>query len=602
MTRFAGFVSLAYAMTVFGCTVQDAERAPTLTMEGSSDPAGCVDRDGDGYGRGCEPGADCDDRDPEIHSGCVCRRVAEGCVCEPGEPPQSCELPPSQNASGESVCHEGTRYCRNGIWGACESVQSYLAGPLAELSGLIDPDCHMPCHACALGCYKVVDPLDPVDDGLTGDNSSCVNWETGGGIRLMGSADPEAAGCDALDDVDGGADAGADAGTDGDDGGMDGGMDGGTDGENEQCVVRTCQNKTYDCGDCQDNDGDGLTDADDPECLGACQNSEETFAGNIPGQNNAPCKHDCYFDKDTGHGNDDCRWDHRCDELEPQNGCGYDPDVKISGTKLSCEELAVEQSAECEDTCGPLTPPGCDYFGCCELPANSGNYVWIGSEDEDGEPSCDSESVLDPDKCHPCTPVGAYLKPCGPCELCAGMTELPEHCVEPPPPPEETLYALSGTYSQLVSFNECVLNERPDWNEFTFDAHIPEGTSIRISACTLSSLQESCEPELLGTIVSNGSCAEDADCESGSCAADNTCQLITGAACVNDDDCPDAASCSNGSCIYPDQPMDTAGSLSPGQNLLPYVYVEITLFADATASETPVLYEWVLTYRCSSMV
>jgi hypothetical protein len=602
MGRTGHLTSLLGAVALLGCTVQESERAPRLALEGSSSPDACVDRDGDGYGRGCEPGADCDDRDPDIQSGCVCTRVAEGCACEAGQPPQPCELPLTENEYGQPVCHEGTRYCRDGVWGGCESVQSFLADPAADLAALVDPDCHAPCHACAINCFRVVDPLDPVDGGLTVDNSDCINWATGGGIRLTGSADPEAADCEGLGDADGGVGGGSDGGTDESAGG-DGGTDGGTDGdEPEQCVIRTCQNKTYDCGDCEDNDGDGLTDADDPECLGACQNAEDTYAGNIPGQNNAPCKHDCYFDKDSGHGNDDCHWDHRCDPLEPQNDCSYDPDVNISGTKLTCAELAVEQSSECEDTCGPLTPPGCDYFGCCELPAHSGNYVWIGSEDEDGEPSCDSQSVLDADKCHPCTPVGAYFKPCGPCELCAGMTELPEECVEPPPPPPETLYAPSGTYSQLVSFNECVVNQMPDWNEFGFNAHIPQGTRIAISVCTLSSLDESCELELLGNIVSNGSCADDADCESGYCAPDNTCQLITGAVCELDDDCPQDATCSGGFCTYPQQPMDIAGSLSPGQNFKPYIYVEVTLYADPAGSETPALYEWMLTYLCTSMV
>src|SRR5258706_312705 len=82
------------------------------------------------------------------------------------------------------------------------------------------------------------------------------------------------------------------------------------------CFQATCQGKLYECGDCQDNDGDNLIDAEDPNCLGACQNNEAGFSGNIPGQNNAPCKMDCYFDQDTGSGNDDCQWDHHCDTHE----------------------------------------------------------------------------------------------------------------------------------------------------------------------------------------------------------------------------------------------------------------------------------------------
>src|SRR5690242_6920212 len=57
------------------------------------------------------------------------------------------------------------------------------------------------------------------------------------------------------------------------------------DGGTRVCFQATCQGKLYACGDCMDNDGDGKVDADDPDCLGPCQNSETGFFGNIPGQN-----------------------------------------------------------------------------------------------------------------------------------------------------------------------------------------------------------------------------------------------------------------------------------------------------------------------------
>ena len=72
------------------------------------------------------------------------------------------------------------------------------------------------------------------------------------------------------------------------------------------CTVTNCQTHTYQCGDCIDNDGDGLTDSQDPDCLGVCDNNEGGFNTDIPGGNAAPCKMDCYFDQDTGDGNDDC--------------------------------------------------------------------------------------------------------------------------------------------------------------------------------------------------------------------------------------------------------------------------------------------------------
>lgn len=197
-----------------------------------------------------------------------------------------------------------------------------------------------------------------------------------------------------------------------------------------------CQGQVYACGDGIDNDGDGHIDADDPECLGPCDNTEDSYYGGIPGQENPRCDHvDCYFDRDTGHGNDDCRWSHHCDPLSlpdafPPSGdpaCEYAPESSRPHLGASCEELAAEQSAQCLEFCRPLTPNGCDCFGCCELPAGSGSFVWIGSM-SDGAGTCDSASLGDPSLCKPCTPVTGCFNPCDECELCAGKTELPESC------------------------------------------------------------------------------------------------------------------------------------------------------------------------------
>lgn len=243
----------------------------------------------------------------------------------------------------------------------------------------------------------------------------------------------------------GGADADASAGAGGDTG-EDSGTSGAAGCEQgaglrslmslpETCVVTACANHVYECGDCVDNDGDGLSDMDDPDCLGPCHNSETMFFLKIPGANNAPCKQDCYFDQDSGAGNDDCYWSQQCDWLEvpplydPAGAeCSYDPSVSTPGTTGSCNELSLVQSKGCLDTCGPLTPNGCDCFGCCEIPGGSGQYVWLGSKSE-GSPSCDLAHADDPTRCRPCTPVPACLNTCEECELCIGKTELPASCL-----------------------------------------------------------------------------------------------------------------------------------------------------------------------------
>ena len=202
------------------------------------------------------------------------------------------------------------------------------------------------------------------------------------------------------------------------------------------CVRAECLGKTYQCGDCLDNDDDGLADSRDPECLGACDNTEDSFYGGIPGQNAAPCKQDCYFDHDTGSGNDDCYWSHECDpESRPpdyppsgEENCTYDPDAGIPGTDLSCEQLEETQSAECEAFCLPVTPNGCDCFGCCELPAGSGSYAWLGST-LGGVGSCDRDGLEDPERCKPCTPVDSCFNRCERCEVCVDKPSLPSDCL-----------------------------------------------------------------------------------------------------------------------------------------------------------------------------
>jgi hypothetical protein len=201
------------------------------------------------------------------------------------------------------------------------------------------------------------------------------------------------------------------------------------------CREARCQNHLYECGDCIDNDGDGLVDMDDPDCLGPCQNSEQSFNGNIPGQNNGNCVQDCYFDQDSGSGNDDCVWSHACDSLSvapdyPPQGqaCAYDPNTRVRpGNANDCAILEQTQSALCISVCGPLTPNGCDCFGCCHVPG-APTPIWLGSVDAAGIASCDRAHLADPTRCRPCTQVSGCLNPCDICELCVGKATLPPEC------------------------------------------------------------------------------------------------------------------------------------------------------------------------------
>jgi hypothetical protein len=190
-----------------------------------------------------------------------------------------------------------------------------------------------------------------------------------------------------------------------------------------------CQGKLYVCGDLVDNDADGLVDAADPDCLGACDNTESNHGIEIP-DGEQLCVSDCYWDSDGGAGNDECRWSHRCDSLSPSGSkCPYDPSKPIPGTVLTCAELTTMQSPVCADFCAPLTPNGCDAFGCCEFPPGSQQFMYLGTEGGGNfVHTCSSATLGDPSQCHPCTPVPATLNPCDACELCLGKTQLEAGC------------------------------------------------------------------------------------------------------------------------------------------------------------------------------
>lgn len=232
----------------------------------------------------------------------------------------------------------------------------------------------------------------------------------------------------------------ADGGTDGDggespDGGElpDGGAqpdagelpDGGVAVDGGICYPATCQGKTYLCGNCLDDDLDGLADGFDPDCLGPCHNREDSFDLGIPGGGHGNCGSiECYYDSNSGRGNDDCFYDLTCDPLEPDPACMYSGSGV--GTNPACP---ATQSQVCYDVCRAVTPNGCDCFGCCSVTLDDGGYrdIFLGSEQSSGQ-ACTVETAGDPAKCFSCTKNPSCEKGCSVCQLCLGKTELPPEC------------------------------------------------------------------------------------------------------------------------------------------------------------------------------
>jgi hypothetical protein len=197
------------------------------------------------------------------------------------------------------------------------------------------------------------------------------------------------------------------------------------------CVATACRGQFYACGNCKDDDEDGQVDALDSGCLGPCDNDEMGLSTGLA-NSSAACRQDCYFDGDAGPGNDKCEWSQQCDELSvapnyPPSGeerCAYDS----AAMGVNCEVLMAEQDPSCLDNCLPLVPNGCDCFGCCELPADSKEYHFIGAGR--GAIGCQLDQLDDPVACPPCTQVPSCLNDCKPCEACVGRPPQPS-CQSP---------------------------------------------------------------------------------------------------------------------------------------------------------------------------
>ncbi len=179
------------------------------------------------------------------------------------------------------------------------------------------------------------------------------------------------------------------------------------------CGTEVCQ-----CSNGIDDDMDGDPDGLDVECQGPLDNDEGSFATGIPGDNRDGSWMDCFFDGNSGAGDD---------------GCKYPPECLTGGLDPNSEDCAISQ--ECLDFCGARTPNGCDCFGCCTIQLDSGESIEILTTT-----GCSIEQIDDENACPRCEKTGFCENTCGECELCPGKTEedLPETCVSEPDPDSGT--------------------------------------------------------------------------------------------------------------------------------------------------------------------
>lgn len=167
------------------------------------------------------------------------------------------------------------------------------------------------------------------------------------------------------------------------------------------------------CSNGMDEDHDGLYDTADPECVAAWDNDESSLATGISGDNRDDACQDCFFDGNSGAGDDGCRI---------ASSCFTPPGGDSSSGRGSCD--TCEATIECQDFCQRYTPNGCDCFGCCtvKLGDRTESVLLTGS--------CSIEGGVASEACTRCVPSTTCLNACGRCELCPGKTreDLPADC------------------------------------------------------------------------------------------------------------------------------------------------------------------------------
>jgi hypothetical protein len=184
-------------------------------------------------------------------------------------------------------------------------------------------------------------------------------------------------------------------------------------GTSEAGTVALCHGRPCECSNDKDDDGDGEIDGFDSECTGPFDDYEGSFRVNDVKEGNPKCA-DCFYDNNPGSGNDRCQISTSCTLTGmPANGGN------------SCKTKTCEPAQPCIDHCEPITPNGCDCFGCCEV-TYSGVTAQVRLVS-----TCKLQLIADTKACPRCVLSPTCQNPCERCELCPGKTraDLPKDCV-----------------------------------------------------------------------------------------------------------------------------------------------------------------------------
>lgn len=249
------------------------------------------------------------------------------------------------------------------------------------------------------------------------------------------------------------------------------------------------------CSDCADNDMDGKIDGFDPECSGPADDREDSFATGISGDNIDATMQDCFFDGNSGGGNDGCN-QHVCCLLQAQ-GTPTGMQTQAEADQEKCGSLAPQADeskyvraecyqpfgntpvpSKCTMNCGPLTPPGCDCFGCCTVcNADGCRDVVLNPQ---VSPMCDETNITNagPDGQDPMDANGNYIGTGDePCKRCVKSTCGSEECGG------DTCILCPGQDPSTLP-QECTGSACPDGiMECAADGSCPVGTWCSTGCC-----------------------------------------------------------------------------------------------------------------------
>ena len=163
----------------------------------------------------------------------------------------------------------------------------------------------------------------------------------------------------------------------------------------------------------------GKVDYNDPECVGPLDNDESSFATGIPGDNIDACKQDCFFDGNSGMGDDGCDWQLKCD---PRTNNAALP-VRRAPTR-SRTRPSVRCPRRSRASASTAAASWCRTAAIASAAARSR----APRRPSGWRRTCTAADFGDPTKCPPCTQVTQCIVPCERCEVCIGKPTIPADC------------------------------------------------------------------------------------------------------------------------------------------------------------------------------